>query len=316
MEESRRLGRAVLLPTGEQVAAIADASGVLGAVVRPPGSQPDDASTRILEHGARVIGALLLAEERVAVAERRTMGDVVTGLLKTPQDDMSVLAHLAGRYGVALGGSELGMAVADIDELAMGKALDRARQALSDERALVGIHDGRLVVIGPVVTRKIAGELRRIIGGDDRKVTVTFVEGSLTTAVLPLAFETAARCVRVLIALGRRGDVASQEDLAPYAAVFGEADAASLDEFITNAIGALLAHDAEKHGDLTQTLMSYLDHGLNIRETADSLFVHPNTIRQRLATISRLVPSFEDPARRFDLHLAGRLQALRVEVRP
>jgi DNA-binding PucR family transcriptional regulator len=47
-------------------------------------------------------------------------------------------------------------------------------------------------------------------------------------------------------------------------------------------LSALRAHDAETGGELTRSLLAYLDALGDVRAAAASLHVHPNTLRYRL----------------------------------
>jgi GAF domain-containing protein len=54
------------------------------------------------------------------------------------------------------------------------------------------------------------------------------------------------------------------------------------------AVDALLAHDKQRHTSLLDTLEEYLSRRRSVADTARTLFIHPNTLRQRLARIERL----------------------------
>jgi GAF domain-containing protein len=55
-----------------------------------------------------------------------------------------------------------------------------------------------------------------------------------------------------------------------------------------SAVEALLAHDRRRRTALTDTLEEYLARRRSVTETARTLFIHPNTLRQRLARIERV----------------------------
>jgi GAF domain-containing protein len=74
------------------------------------------------------------------------------------------------------------------------------------------------------------------------------------------------------------------------------------------SLGRLLELDRTRSTDLFRTLEAYLDRQGNARRTAAALFVHRNTLRQRLRRIGEVLgldPT--DPAVAFDLLLAVRL---------
>jgi GAF domain-containing protein len=53
-------------------------------------------------------------------------------------------------------------------------------------------------------------------------------------------------------------------------------------------VEALLEHDRRRHTALLETLEQYLSRRRSVVETARALFIHPNTLRQRLARIERV----------------------------
>jgi DNA-binding PucR family transcriptional regulator len=63
-------------------------------------------------------------------------------------------------------------------------------------------------------------------------------------------------------------------------------------------LGALLDYDRTHRSQLFRTLEEYYRHRGRIAPTAASLYIHPNTLRQRLtriATVTGLDPEAEDP---------------------
>lgn len=79
-------------------------------------------------------------------------------------------------------------------------------------------------------------------------------------------------------------------------------------------IKPLIDHDQHKAGELTTTALTYFENDRRIDRTAESLFVHRNTIKQRLKKITQLMGSdwFQAP-RSLDLHWALRAWAWRPQ---
>jgi sugar diacid utilization regulator/GAF domain-containing protein len=80
------------------------------------------------------------------------------------------------------------------------------------------------------------------------------------------------------------------------------------DEFVRNTLGPLHDHSDRSMRDLLATLALFLECERNVRETADRLGVHENTIRYRLARIAEL--SALDVATNVDDQLAGQLATM------
>lgn len=293
------------------VAAIRGQTQFLGSVVARFDHPASASDLQTLEVGAIHIAGLMLSRERLISASNRAMADIVIGLLRQPQDDLESLAVHAARHGVQLQ-EPTRMLVVDVGGLASGRALERARQELGTAPGLVGFFNGTLVVLASDESGGDTGSrLIRALSREDVKPTVAVASTVLDPTQLPSAFANVQRCLRLAIALGRRGEVVLEAELAPYATVFGRLSADELDEFLEGLIGPLLAYDRSKGTDLLTTLRIYLTAGESVRGTADATFLHPNTVRQRMATIMSILPALENPERRLDIHLALRLHELR-----
>lgn len=87
--------------------------------------------------------------------------------------------------------------------------------------------------------------------------------------------------------------------------------AASDESELTREIQPLLDYDAERGTSLTATALQYFDSDRRIDRTAESLFVHRNTVKQRLGSIARLLGAGWDCApRALDVHLSLRVWGL------
>ncbi|MGN0332501.1 MAG: PucR family transcriptional regulator [Lachnospiraceae bacterium] len=79
----------------------------------------------------------------------------------------------------------------------------------------------------------------------------------------------------------------------------------SYEDFSDNAVGKLEIWDRENHASLLETLYQYLSHNLNISATANAMYLHQNTIRQRMEKIKEItgIP-FENGHQVFEMMLA------------
>ena len=85
-----------------------------------------------------------------------------------------------------------------------------------------------------------------------------------------------------------------------------------LEEFITRTLGPVLEYDAARETQLAETLEAWLSSGGALRETAERLHIHPNTVTQRLERVGQLLGAgWRDPARKLDVQLALQMVRLR-----
>jgi purine catabolism regulator len=147
----------------------------------------------------------------------------------------------------------------------------------------------------------LAEAVSRRFGG--RPVVVGLDEPAEGAAGLRSPLVRSREACRVL---RRRGHgVAAFADLGTYRLLLDLQDGERLKGFADSVLGPLRAHDRSRGGELETTLRAFLDHDGQWNATAAALFVHVNTLRNRLARVAELTG--RDVARtadRVDLFLA------------
>jgi purine catabolism regulator len=105
-------------------------------------------------------------------------------------------------------------------------------------------------------------------------------------------------------ALRGEGRTTAFADLGPYCFVLGQ-PASHLREFCDRVLGPLASEEDERHGDLVRTLETYLQSHGSLNAVARALFLHRNTVRQRLRRIAQLTGAdLNNADSRLALHLA------------
>ena len=83
------------------------------------------------------------------------------------------------------------------------------------------------------------------------------------------------------------------------------------------ALVRLQETDARRGSQLFRTLEVYLEQHGNARRSAEALFIHRNTLRQRLRRIGEIIDrDVREPGSWFELGLAVRLVRFRSTVQP
>jgi GAF domain-containing protein len=99
-------------------------------------------------------------------------------------------------------------------------------------------------------------------------------------------FEEAASAAQVGALLRGASGVFSYEDLGPYRYVL-TVDGMVRDRY-QDGLERLVEYERRRGTELLGTLEAFLEHQGNIAQTARKLFMHPNTLRQRLVRIERV----------------------------
>ena len=98
----------------------------------------------------------------------------------------------------------------------------------------------------------------------------------------------AADAARIAGALAGGGGAISYDELGAYRyLVHLELDEAPHDRY-GQAVEALLDYDARRHSQLVETLETYLGTRSSVATSARALYIHPNTVRQRLDRIEQI----------------------------
>ena len=89
-------------------------------------------------------------------------------------------------------------------------------------------------------------------------------------------------------------------------------DSRFLDDYVVKNIGKLIDADEINNGSLCETLESFLNHNCNVKETAQSLIIHRNTLNYRLNKIRELLGvDFENMDTCLELKLAFMIRSYR-----
>ena len=300
-------GRCVRAESGEWIAAAAAGEEHLGTLVLHTTEPMDLPERRTLERGALVTALVLLFGRSTAEAESRVRGELLADLVSGRELDPARLRERARQQGADL---DAALSVAVAEPLAPGtdQQVARATAALARElHGLGGTHEGVAVIVAPIASDRLGEALRTRLGG--ATVGVSTCAGGARE--INGCWRQARQVLTALLQLGRQGDVADPAGLGLARLLLGGGGAAELAEFVEHSIGVVRAYDAERGSSLLDTLDAWFAAGAGLRETAESLHIHPNTVVQRLDRVGQLLgEDWRSPQRLLDVQLA--LQMLRL----
>lgn len=104
--------------------------------------------------------------------------------------------------------------------------------------------------------------------------------------------------------MGKSNFICKFSELGVYRAVFSQ-DLKTTREYCDDILSKLIEHDCKSEGELLPTLRKLLDTCGNIKATADSLFIHVNTLYYRINKIEQILEAdLSKMDTRVDLHTA------------
>ncbi len=139
-----------------------------------------------------------------------------------------------------------------------------------------------------VDARSEGERLRRLVaeGADDPELSVAVSGPKRGTTGAHLALLQAEQAVALARTNGGKAKTTHFEDLGSYRFVLGQPQS-DIEASSERALGTL-AEDDERYGDLLKTLESFIRLHGSVNAIARDLFLHRNTVRQRLRRIAQL----------------------------
>lgn len=137
------------------------------------------------------------------------------------------------------------------------------------------------------------------------KQGIRYVEKGCREALL------AMRAGRALAGENELGQVHTFDEVGCLSFLCELADSTAMREFYEEYMDCLRSYDKENGAELIKTLKCYFACGTNLRQTAERLYVHKNSVIYRLGKIEALLgKKLNNPQTAFDLQLCLTLQSL------
>ncbi|HWC07570.1 MAG TPA: GAF domain-containing protein [Solirubrobacterales bacterium] len=167
---------------------------------------------------------------------------------------------------------------------------------------------------GPEPARRVAARLREIAAANDLAVGLSEARSGLEGARRGL--READDAARIGASVLTVGDAVIYRDTGAYRYMIGLLDSEGPGDHLGEAIERLAAYDRERQSQLLLTLDVYLAEGRSIAAAARKLWIHANTLRQRLERIEVLTGMKLLEEDLLSLHLAVKLALARFGVAP
>lgn len=264
-----------------------------------------DTELRVISHASAAFTSIALFAEALVDATARKVDDLVyaVALGNAGREEVARLRHLTG---IRLDSSEqlyfLG--------LSSSKSLPTRPQL---EHFLPGFsaithHDQHVCVLYQP-NKDIDKALAPLLSTHP-ELTISAI-GFSGVGLARSAHDSAMAYLDSALALGLRGQLVTEATLGTVGLILG-ADPNALELLSTRTIAPLVHYDEENSTELVATAHHYLLEGHSIPKTARAMFIHPNTVRQRLDRIVALMgKDWAVGQRGLDVFVALRAHALR-----
>lgn len=295
-------------------------------LVADPGHTLAGDRLEAIEYAATVAALRQVQARAIAEADHRYQAVCLEELVTGHVTDRSILMEQAGAFQWDLavprrvvlmdaeagpGGAAAGQGPAD-ESAIRARLGDAARAGLGPRaiiwersRGVAALVDAAEASVARDQVMAVLSEVERRSPGRQVRVGIGRVSDD------PLALVASFREARRALAIGRwrqTTDVITVFDDLGVDRLLSDVPAAEVEAFCKAVLGRLEAVDAERGTDLVRTLEVFLA-TRNAAATARALYVHYNTVQNRLARIEELLgPYLDDPDRSLALALAVRLR--------
>jgi len=293
-----------------------------------PVAELDMFDSLTVEHGAAACALEMAKTKAVNEAKKSLRGDFLEGLLagSLPRKEIE---RLEGRLDHNTSEPHAVMVAGWIgtDKLSLRRLETSTHWVLSNHPrpALVHVYGNQYLVIFQALKNLEDMDSAHQLGRRIREqIEMEYPEATLiggisgptkTLAEWPEAYDQALQAMQ----LGERLKLTNQfvefESLGIYRLLYALEEQPEVREFTDEIMQPLIEYDIHNRGSLVKTVEAYFDHHGNISQTAESLFVHRNTLLYRMERIQELTGLNLDHANmRLALHLSLKLWQLRPEI--
>lgn len=188
-----------------------------------------------------------------------------------------------------------------------------------EQGALVQARENEIVVLARLEARQGIESARRLAENIRRKASAEYANDPLAIGIgrqseALIGLRDSYREARQAQSMARR--LAEPNplyfgELNVYRLLFQLEDNPELSAFCDEILGKLIEYDRDQGTDLVETLTAYFAHKNNLSQTAESLFVHRNTLLYRMERIREISGlDLDNPETRLNLQLALRARRL------
>jgi len=316
------------------IAPITLANNILGyvSILESDLQRLGDMEFLAIEHAVTVFTLKMMQSKIAYEAEERVSGDYLDDLLNGSYHSSRDMIQRASYLGCDLS-EPCQVIYVEIDDFSKllfkqkgnegfvsqlkRQVFDIVRNFVAENMpsSMAGIKSDAIVVIAPYSKHKsfpVLAEMAPMVKDKVKQmvpeITVSIGIGKVSDSIddIKNSYQEAKRAIFIARKFGKRDQVVTYDGLGAYKLLFSIGDDADLKQFVDQTLGPILKYDREKKNEiLTNTIQQYIHCNYNNQKTADSLFIHLNTLKYRLHKIQNIIGiDLHDPETRLNLQLA------------
>jgi DNA-binding PucR family transcriptional regulator len=252
----------------------------------------EDVDLRSLERAATTLALLFMNRRANDEADNRVRGELLGELLTPSLDNAEAIVRRAGLMEVDLDTVLVVVVVVPQSTSAIRALHEQCSEVARAQHGLVSALADRLVLLLPAADAGAAARwVAQQLKGEGLEVAVGG-SGPLDNLRAVIRHEDRARrAASVLLKLGQKGKAASVEEMGIYGLMMSEVGLDHIQEFVRSTLGQIARYDASRGTALVDTLDAYFGSEGNVAAAAEQMYIHSNTMYQRLERLDRLLGS-------------------------
>lgn len=287
---------------------------------------------RIIEYAGPVVALVFAKEQAVFEAQRQLKGDFLEELITNTFNDEELMEKRALFLGFSVE-DPLAVFVVEFNEIAdnlYGRKVENERQLLKEflwqkiheaftfeDKVMMQIRSSSIVGITKITSggdiqslSKILQQVKNLVKKKGFKDCFSVGIGRPYRGVRNVAksYQEALTAVKVSSLIDGTKKVCYFEDLGPYRFLYELKESEDMHSFHREMVGAIKFYDSQNNSNLMETLELYFANDGNLRNTAEALHMHKNSVIYRIKKIEEITGlDLRNPDDRFNLQLGMKL---------
>jgi GAF domain-containing protein len=265
----------------------------------------------ITERLAVFLTVLRLFDQATHDSAQRLQFEVLDDLLSEREVPLDLIQQRATRSGLRAN-EEMTVAVFDSEGADYARVEKTIREGLGPVTAIIARRGSYTCVLASGGKNTISAVMKKL---KEARIPATAGYASTSEGLTGVkkAHSQAELALSSLIVLERRGELLDGDQLGHLGLLLDAVRSNGTQERLYSQVQPLINHDSQHKTDLTRTAWAFLETNHNLARTAEKLYIHRNTVKQRLERIAGLLgEDWLDTTRQLDTHLTLRIWHLRI----
>lgn len=258
----------------------------------------------VLKRAALVLGTIISYADASRRDRERQRSELLTSLFYPPRGGLTTATIKQAEQHGLRDGFPFRLAMIHGTTEALKEMENQLESRLGDQYLRSTIHDHLCLVVPEAVHRWVIEHFTTSPENANKLLLIAHSEPISRLESLPDELALTDRILHAALSLGVTDKVVSWTSLGAIGIFLANTDEETIHAALGKTIKPLIEYDSIHRTALRDSALAFLDSGQNVSNTAKTLVIHPNTVRQRLERIDALLgDGWRQERRALDIHL-------------